>query len=243
MPKFSIIIPYAGQFEMTQNCIVSIRKNSFDFEIIAINNGGRSAGLDCDYIINNDDNLGFPKAVNQGIRQAKGEIIVILNNDTIVTPQWLDRLAAHLEYADMVGPVSNNVSGPQLISYPGNNNPISIQIFGDQNYYNNKLQSRPWYRLVFFCVAIKRAVIDKVGLLDEQFSPGNFEDDDFCLRAIEANFKLVIADDVFIYHLGSQTHKSLNLDYQALLDTNRAKFNAKWPVAVQQLLRSNSLNY
>ncbi|MCX6743532.1 MAG: glycosyltransferase [Candidatus Parcubacteria bacterium] len=72
-------------------------------------------------------------------------------------------------------------------------------------------------------------MIDKIGLLDEQFSPGNFEDDDFCLRAIEAGFKLGIAQDVFIHHEGSATHKSLNLDYQTLMATNLAKFQAKWP--------------
>jgi GT2 family glycosyltransferase len=63
----------------------------------------------------NEKNLGFPIAVNQGIRAAKGEIIIILNNDTLVTPKWLSRFEEHLKYADIVGPVSNNVSGPQKV--------------------------------------------------------------------------------------------------------------------------------
>ena len=48
----------------------------------------------------------------------------------------------------------------------------------------------------------KREVINKVGLLDEQFFPGNFEDDDYCMRILEAKYKLVLSKDTFIHHLG-----------------------------------------
>ena len=99
----------------------------------------------------------------------------------------------------------------------------------------------PFFRLVFFCVAIKREVIEKIGLLDEQFSPGNFEDDDFCVRAILAGFRLGIAQDVLIYHKGSATHKSLNVAYDELLGTNLMKFKAKWPLEIYSKLRKNNL--
>lgn len=236
MPKFSIIIPVCNQHELTRQCVESIKKNSSDYEIIIIDNGSEPAYPGTGKIIRNLKNQGFPIAVNQGIKEATGEIIVILNNDTIVTPQWLERLAEHLEYADMVGPVTNNISGPQKQGNFQLNSTSSLDFYSEEIYKIHRLQSAPWYRLVFFCVAIKREVIGEIGLLDEQFSPGNFEDDDFCLRAIGAGFRLVIAEDVFIYHYGSQTHRSLKLDYAKLLETNRAKFEAKWPLAIQKEL-------
>lgn len=237
MPKYSIIIPVCGQQEMTRQCVESIRKNSFDFELIGVFNGCLPERDLFDIEIRNAKNEGFPIAVNQGIRAAHGEIIVILNNDTIVTPHWLEYLAEHLKYADMVGPVTNSISGPQKIDTHILSTGGEFLEFAEELHQEKRLQSTPWHRLVFFCVAIKREVIDKIGLLDEQFSPGNFEDDDFCLRAVEAGFRLVIADDVFIYHYGSQTHKALNLDYKKLLETNQAKFEAKWSVAKQSELR------
>lgn len=229
MPKFSIIIPVKDNLEMTQKCLNSIKEHTTDYEVIIVDNGSSPAYAGPEQIIRNAENLGFPIAVNQGIKAAQGEIIVVLNNDIIVTPFWLDRLAEHLKTFDMIGPKTNSVSGPQKVGAASYSNPSGIDNFASVIYANNQGKAIPFHRLVFFCVAIKKQVIDKIGLLDEQFSPGNFEDDDFCLRAVEAGFKLGIADDVFIHHEGSATHKSLNIDYQTLMATNKAKFQAKWP--------------
>lgn len=218
MPKFSIIIPVCGNEELTFDCLDSIEKNSSDYEVIIIDNGSTPAWQGLSKFIRNEKNLGFPIAVNQGIKIATGEIIIILNNDTLVSPHWLERFEYHLKTFDMVGPVSNCISGSQQL-------PAGAYAFVD-----SKLgQIYPWHRLVFFCVAIKKVVFDKIGLLDEQFSPGNMEDDDFCMRAIEVGFKLGIAEDIFIYHLGTATFKTQGIDYQNLLRTNLVKFQAKWP--------------
>jgi GT2 family glycosyltransferase/predicted negative regulator of RcsB-dependent stress response len=229
MPKFSIIIPVKDNLELTKKCIQSIKNYTTDFEIIIVDNGSQPTYDGSEIIIWNKNNLGFPVAVNQGIKAAQGEVIVILNNDTVVTPGWLDHLAEHLKTFDIIGPVSNNVSGPQKRDYLIYDGQENINKIAAEMYSEKQGRAIPFHRLVFFCVAIKKEVIDKIGLLDEQFSPGNFEDDDFCLRAIEAGFKLGIAQDVFIYHKGSATHKTLNLDYQTLMATNLAKFRQKWP--------------
>jgi len=244
MPKFSIIIPVCGQEEMTRKCLEKISAFTKDFEIIAVINGGNFSMNLPGKIIRNKENLGFPKAVNQGIKASTGDIIIILNNDVFVTPRWAIYLESHLQRVDLVGPVTDNISGPQKKTEDIKG------IFGGSNYaaqvlhrkYKGKLT--PTHRLVFFCVAFKREVIERIGLLDEQFTPGNFEDDDYCLRAVEAGFKLAYAEDVFVQHLGSVTHKALNLDKENLIKTNLVKFQAKWPEAkYNELATKATRNY
>lgn len=229
MLKYSIIIPVCNNEELTRACLDSIKKNTRDYEIIIIDNGSKTPWQGEESIVRNNDNLGFPCAINQGIAKARGEIIVLLNNDTIVSAGWLDRLGDHLKTYDLVGPVTNKISGYQQLNMAPFDPLTDLDKIADDIYKKNTGRSIPFHRLVFFCVAIKREVFDKIGLLDERFSPGNFEDDDFCLRAIEAGFHLGIATDSFIYHAGSSTHKSLSIDHALLLRKNQLKFQEKWP--------------
>lgn len=241
MPKFSIIIPVCDNEKMTIDCIRSIEDNSDDYEIIIVDNGSKTMQNYGTEYLWNKTNLGFPVAVNQGIKEARGEIIIILNNDTIVTPHWLEYFDEHLKNFDMVGPVTNNISGPQRIKTNYNYSEQEMLV-GAQIIHEQKQGAiYPWHRLVFFCVAIKKEVIDKIGLLDEQFSPGNFEDDDFCLRAIDAGFKLGVAEDIFIHHIGSATHEKLNINHQNLLIENGRKFQAKWSKETYEKLQNKCL--
>ncbi len=59
-------------------------------------------------------------------------------------------------------------------------------------------------RVIGFCMLVKREVIEKIGGFDPYYEAGNFEDDDFCIRAQRAGFKIRIAHDVFIHHFGSK---------------------------------------
>ena len=67
-------------------------------------------------------------------------------------------------------------------------------------------------RLVGFCLLIRREVIEAIGLLDEQFGVGCFEDDDYCLRAIQAGYRAVIAGDAFVHHFGGRTFVGSGVD-------------------------------
>ena len=79
-----------------------------------------------------------------------------------------------------------------------------------------------------FCLLIRREVIDAIGLLDEQFGIGCFEDDDYTLRAIQAGYRAVIAGDAFIHHYGGRTFVGSGVDYGALMQENQQRFLAKW---------------
>jgi hypothetical protein len=83
--------------------------------------------------------------------------------------------------------------------------------------------------LAFFCVAIRRDVIAKVGLLDEEYQLGFFEDDDYCARARQAGYRVVVCDDVFVHHhLSASFGKLGTLERGALMKRNRELFESKW---------------
>lgn len=78
-----------------------------------------------------------------------------------------------------------------------------------------------------FLYASKRKVINKIGILDEQFTPGNFEDDDLSMRIIESGYKLMLCHDSFIHHFGGISFTKDYTQYNNILRTNSLKFEAK----------------
>ena len=235
----SIIILTRNGLEYTKKCIESIfQMTKFPFEIIIVDNG--STDGTCEYLqnlgrkivlIRNSSNLGFPKACNQGIRKARGDYICLLNNDVVVTEGWLEGLLECLEShtsIGMVGPMSNWVSGPQLVINPGYSDMDEMHAFARE--FRKAFRGR-WFqlpRLVGFCLLMRRELIEKIGLLDERFGLGSFEDDDLSLRARLAGYKLYCAGDVFVHHFGNKTYQGEKIDYNSLMEENRRKFLEKW---------------
>jgi len=89
----------------------------------------------------------------------------------------------------------------------------------------------PFWRVVGFCMLIKRAVIDKIGGLDGRYGLGNFEDDDFSLRATLAGYESRIAEDCFVHHFGSRTFIGEQIDYKKSLHKNWEIFKKKWGIS------------
>ena len=86
-------------------------------------------------------------------------------------------------------------------------------------------------RLVGFCLLIRREVVDSIGLLDERFGLGCFEDDDYCLRAMQVGYRTVIARDAFVHHFGGRTFVGTGVDFQSLMQKNEGLFREKWAKA------------
>lgn len=236
--KATIVIPVLNNLRYTQQCIESLKRNTHvPYSVIVVDNGSTDGTRkwleeqkDILHVFN-VSNLGFGVAVNQGLLNAQTPYTVIANNDILFTPNWLSHLIAHAEkdkQIGLVGPRSNYVSGPQEIKASMSMKSYDLGVYGQNRYEASKGASREFHRLVFFCVLIKTSVLNRIGLLDERFIIGNFEDDDFCLRATQAGYKLLIADDVFIYHYGSTTFKSAGVDYNKIIDINRQLFKKKW---------------
>ena len=238
----SIIVLTFNQLEQTQLCLKSIeRYTPQPYELILVNNGSTDGTLDylrkyaddhgnvC--IIANKENLGFAAGNNQGLGLANGNYLLLLNNDTVVTEGWLGRMLSVFErYLEVgiVGPVSNYVSGPQQVKGASYQNLEKMHHFAKQWSVEHKGQTIEFQRVVGFCLLAKREVIDRIGGLDERFGSGNFEDDDFCLRAAAAGYKARIALDAFIHHTGSQTFKGAGINYQQILERNWEIFKTKW---------------
>ncbi len=233
----SIILVTYNQLNYTRQCIESLRfRTDEPYELIVIDNASTDGTVDyfraqADVVlISNSENRGFPAAVNQGLQVATGSQILLLNNDTILTTGWLRRLLDALlsdSRIGLVGPVSNSVSGPQQV--PVDYRDLSsLDGFAWEWGRQHAGQQSDLDRLVGFCLLIRRKVIDKIGLLDEQFGIGNFEDDDYCRRAREAGYRTVVAMDSFVHHFGSRTFAASGIDVATLLKSNERKYREKW---------------
>jgi GT2 family glycosyltransferase len=164
----SIVIPTFQHFsDCLKPCVESLIKYTDlnDIEIIVVANGCKDGtkeyieSLGAPFkLLWFDDPIGYTRATNEGIKVATGDYLVLLNNDTAMLQQeknwWVNALKAPFSDPAM------GITGIMMNHCP----------HADRDF------------LVFFCVMVKREVFDKIGLLDEAFSPGFGEDTDFCCR-------------------------------------------------------------
>ena len=234
----TIIIPSSSKQGFIKGTLESIRINTEpNVRIIAINNALPTELSS--WIEQQDDmleircaqNIGFTTAVNLGIEISDTPYTVILNDDVLVTQNWLTQLIACSNFSKdigIVGPISNRVTGPQKDKNACYIDAAGLAVYASRVTKENAYRWIPFRRIVFFCALIKKEVIDKLGCLDEQFSPGNYEDDDYCLRAIDAGYRNMIDGSTFVHHYGSASWQDNPLAYSNLLKKNQALFLQKW---------------
>lgn len=246
----SIVILTFNELKYTRECVESIRKHTPEpHEIIFVDNGsadGTAKWLqkivreNPNYrMIRNKKNLGFSAGCNQGIEAASGEYILLLNNDVVVTEKWLSGMLECL-HSDpdigIVGPMTNNISGSQKVDADYRTMQQMHEYAGGFR-QRNRHRRIPLRRIVGFCMLFRQALVEKIGLFDEDFGSGNFEDDDFCLRAELLGCRNIVAGDVFIHHYGSRSFIGNRIDYGASMSGNRKKFLDKWSgISVQSIL-------
>ena len=157
----------------------------------------------------NRTNLGFVKSVNAALRSFPDQLIALVNSDTLVSGDWLDRMIAHVDNDPLIATVTPFSNSATICSYPvlNENNMIQpeLDIAGlDRLAFDaNKGRSSEIPTGVGFCFLMSVAARRSVGLLDEAaFGRGYGEECDFCFRATKAGFRNVLAEDVFVYHKG-----------------------------------------
>jgi GT2 family glycosyltransferase len=233
----SIVIPSWNGLHLLGHCISEIRRfTDHPHEIIVADDGSTDGTADfCRreriVFVSLPRNRGFPVAANAGIKLAAGDTVVLMNNDIIVSRRWLDNMLACLYSADdigIVGPMTNYASGIQ-------HHPLGyadLTAFHEMTREANRPDPGKWKgvnRLVGMCMVIRRQVIDRIGLLDERYAPGHYEDDDYCYRARQDGWRLMVAGDTYVHHHGSASFRKMpQTELAGLLAANRQKFIDKF---------------
>ena len=245
IPRASIVVVTRGNFALTRLCLETVLATTAeDVEVIVVDNAssdGTREYLDALFprvgrvhAIQNQSNRGFAAAVNQGLAASRGEVLVIMNNDTLVPPGWLERLEHHLHdlAVGLVGPMTNEAGNEAEIDTP-------YRTYGELLDFAKKRAIEADRRLVdvpvatMFCAALRRDVLEAVGPLDELFEVGLFEDDDYSARARAAGYRVALAEDAFVHHFGEAAFGELYASGERgeLFDANRRRFEEKWGVS------------
>lgn len=230
--NFSIIILTHNNLAYTKECIDSIKRNNKlinNYEIIVVDNNSTDdtqawlkAQKDIKCIFNSK-NEGFPKGCNIGINNAYNKNdIFLLNNDTLVTPNSIFTLRMSLYSNENISSVSpsSNYAPYQNIDKVFETKDEYLSYSKEINIYDKSLHE---YRLklIGFALLIKREALNKTGLLDELFSPGNYEDDDYGLRLISNSY----------YNLYCKDSKINILDIGCACGGTLLKIKSKYPNA------------
>lgn len=237
--KTSIIILTYNNLDKTRDCIESIRKytDKDSYEIIVVDNNSTDdtklflEEQDDIKVIFNESNVGFPMGCNVGIANAEETYdILLLNNDTIVTKNWLSNLKKCL-YSDekigAVGAVSNNGANLQGVDFTYNNFD-EMQNLASKNNISDVKKWEEKVCLIGYCLLIKREVMDQLNGLDEGYTPGYIEDNDLSLNIIKLGYRLMLCHDSFIHHyLGTSFRKDED-KFNKIILQNRDYFEKKW---------------
>jgi len=244
-PRASLVVVTFNSLALTRACLGSIltRTEWPNLEIFVVDNASgdgtreflEELGIERPdlRLILNDTNAGFAAANNQALREATGEYLALLNNDTVVARGWLAGLIRHLASnpeVGLVGPVTNWIGNEAQIPV-GYGKVSEMPAWAAEHMRKNDEKLIPIRVLAMFCVAMKRETFELIGELDDRFGIGMFEDDDYALRIRRAGLELVCAEDVFVHHEGKAAFRGMEEHrYQCLFAENRRRFEDKWGI-------------
>ena len=240
MNNVSIVIPSYNNKNLLSQCVQSLITTDWHLvkDLIIVDNNSnketktylKKINKEKIKIIYNSENIGFARANNQGIKIASGEYLVLLNNDTLVTKNWLIELINVAERDQQIGIVGS------LLFYPDDKHiqhagiRVAVNNLGDiyphhihrLEYFHDvrdRIKTEPFQVVTAACMLIKQTVVKKIGLLDEEFI-NCYEDVDLCFRAKHQGFEVYLAHKSKVYHYesmspGRRDNENLN---QHLLD-------------------------
>jgi len=217
-----VVVPVYGGLEATRRCLESVlaHPQRAAHEVVVVDDRGPDPAIAAYLdtlaasaritLLRNEQNLGFVRSVNRGMALHADRDVVLLNSDTEVANDWLDRLARAAHSAPDIAtatPFSNNAT---ICSYPYEGwtgaVPGMLGLAGLDRVFAETLAGRTLDipTAVGFCMFIRRDCLDRVGLFDvEKFGRGYGEENDFCMRALKSGWRHVLAADAFVFHEGS----------------------------------------
>lgn len=220
-----VVVPVFNAPEQTRRCLEALR-TTLDARqpVIVIDDASNAATItqlmeslpDQWTKVRNDSNLGFVASVNLGMTLAAGQDVVLLNADTQVTHGWLESLEACAGRDERVASATPLTNNGEIASIPdfcqANAWPADPERWASAC----RRSGAPLYpevpTAVGFCMFMRRGAIDEIGLFDEAaFGRGYGEENDWCMRALEAGWRHVICDDAFVAHEGGASFGPLGL--------------------------------
>jgi len=211
----SVVILDWNTQEKTIPCIESLRSCCPNIEIILVQNGGHFDCPRADKVIQLEMNIGFSAGVNCGVMEATNDLLLLLNNDTLVEEGLLEKLEQELVNnpdVGVVGPYSNEAKYPQG-NYQPNNVPSLTQ---DLN------------TLSGFCMLMRRELFEAVGGFDSRLT--TFEDDDFCFKVrSQFGLKCRVVGNAWLYHQGHCSFVKNDIDVFETMKVNKQKYWKKRP--------------
>ncbi len=234
-----IIVSYNNCAETTGPCLQSLSRENADLEIIVVDNNSDQKTLDAlssvadqtprIRLILKDTNSGYSGGNNTGVKEASSDLLILLNSDTEVAPGSIARLVElmdrHPDWS-MLGPVSNQSGNDQQIHTTGTT-VQEILAEGAAWCAHSHDCHYPTDILGFFCVVIRKDVYNQLNGLDEAFGLGYCEDTDFNYRAVKAGLRLMITEDVFVYHRGSGSFSKTSPAVRKMVKQNKKLFRKK----------------
>ncbi|WP_105132505.1 glycosyltransferase [Burkholderia sp. BE12] len=241
-PQVSVIIPAYGKLEYTLACLRSIARHGADaaFEVIVVDDASPDdsvqtlAQIKGLRLIRNERNLGFIGSCNAGAAAALGTYLLFLNNDTQVTPGWLDQLLACFADESDCG-----IAGSRLVYPDGRLQEAGGIVFSDASGWNFGRFESPddpqflYRRRVDYVsgasLMIEAALFMQLGGFDLRYAPAYYEDTDLAFAVRAANKQVFYQPESLVIHnegisSGTDTFSGVK-QYQVI---NRDKFRGKW---------------
>ena len=217
-PSVEIIVCVYNALDVTKTCLDSIRaKTTLPYFLTIVDDA--SAAEVRDYlkafaavhdearVLSNPTNIGYSKSANRGIKAARADWIVLLNSDAIVTAGWLEGLMDCALTDDAVaaaGPLSNAASIQTIV----NGDLLSAAAPETTAALVKRLSKRRYPKVAFicgFCVLVSKAALEMIGYLDEANFSDYGVDGNMSLALLAAGYKLSVADDIYVHHVGAAT--------------------------------------
>lgn len=245
IPKVSIIVLTYNNLTLNKQCLESVlNKTAYgNYELIIVDNCSTDGTVD--YLrdlekqkynnvqfIYNEENAGFAGGNNLGIKAATGKYILLLNNDTVVSRGWVTGMVKHLENNlnyGMCNPVTNSIGNESKIrvNYSSREEMEEFAYEYISSHMNDEYKDVD--RLPLFATLICKSVVDQVGMLDESYKIGMFEDDDYTQAVKCAGYDIVIVEDSFVHHINNASFKKLeDQKYKEIFETNKKIYETKW---------------
>ena len=225
--RVDVIVPVYKGYDETLNCIYRVltESNSTGFNLIVINDNSPDQHLSSKLrelsekglfsLHENKDNLGFVRTINSGMRLNTDNDVVLLNSDTEVYSNWLDRLHSTAYSKKNIGTVTPFSNNAEICSYPYNTQDNSMQLelsYSELDAIASESNAGKCVEVptgIGFCMYIRRECLNDVGYFDEEnFGKGYGEENDFCLRAEKRGWTHVLSADTFVRHVGGSSFGS-----------------------------------